>query len=380
MVPKHVLAKAADPNTAPFNNAPVGTGPFKWVERVPGDHITLAANADFYGDGPYLERLIFKYVPDLTVLYTQFRTGDIDYIGLQGITADHYEEAKKLAGPRRRRCRSPSREHRLQSRPAACSRNARCARRSTTAWTSRASSRRSTTGCRRQTESFLPQQSWAFNPDLPKHEYNPEKAKKLLDAAGWKPGSDGVREKNGVRLEFANSTTAGNHVREQAQQLLQQNWQEIGVKMTINNLPPAVMWGDYWMKSKFETAMVGIDFMIGPDPDATRLLRQQVDRRQGRHRAEHHAVQQRRCRQLLQEGASHVRPAKRKAIYRRCRRSSATTCPILPIFQYTLVEGTKAGLEGFRPNINVQMNSGTATIGTGRAEARSGPADRGRAG
>ena len=97
MVPKHILARAADPNTAPFNNAPVGTGPFKWVERVPGDYITLAANTDFYGEGPHLERLIIKYVPDLTVLYTQFRTGDIDYIGLQGITADHYEEATKLA-------------------------------------------------------------------------------------------------------------------------------------------------------------------------------------------------------------------------------------------------------------------------------------------
>ena len=36
IVPKHVLDKAADPNTAPFNNAPIGTGPFNWVERVAG--------------------------------------------------------------------------------------------------------------------------------------------------------------------------------------------------------------------------------------------------------------------------------------------------------------------------------------------------------
>ena len=97
IVPKHILDKEADPNTSPFNNAPIGTGPFKWVERVPGDHITLAANTDYLGDGPYLERLIFKYIPDLTVLYTQFQTGDIDYIGLQGISADHYDEAKALA-------------------------------------------------------------------------------------------------------------------------------------------------------------------------------------------------------------------------------------------------------------------------------------------
>ena len=100
-------------------------------------------------------------------------------------------------------------------------------------------------------------QSWAFNPDLPKHSYDPAKAKKILDDAGWVVGSGGVREKNGVRLEFVNSTTAGNHVREQAQQLLQQNWMEIGAKMSISNMPAAVMWGEYWMMSKFETAMVG---------------------------------------------------------------------------------------------------------------------------
>ena len=65
-----------------------------------------------------------------------------------------------------------------------------------------------------------------------------------------------MRTKNGVRLEFTNSTTAGNQLREQVQQLLQQSWQDLGIKMTIKNLPPAVMWGDYWMQSQFDTGLV----------------------------------------------------------------------------------------------------------------------------
>ncbi len=98
IVPQHILGKAADPNTAPFNNSPVGTGPFRWSERMPGDHITLVANEHFFGTGPYLERLVFRYIPDLTVLFTQFQTGAIDYTGIQGITADHYNEAMKIPG------------------------------------------------------------------------------------------------------------------------------------------------------------------------------------------------------------------------------------------------------------------------------------------
>jgi len=41
------------------------------------DYIELAANTAYYGDGPGAERLIVKYVPDLTVMYTQFKTGDL---------------------------------------------------------------------------------------------------------------------------------------------------------------------------------------------------------------------------------------------------------------------------------------------------------------
>ena len=98
IVPKHILEKVSDPNSSPFHNAPVGTGPFRWGERVPGDHIQLNAHAGYHGKGPYVERVVFKYIPDLTVLYTQFRTGQVDYTGLQGILPNFVQEAKTLKG------------------------------------------------------------------------------------------------------------------------------------------------------------------------------------------------------------------------------------------------------------------------------------------
>ncbi len=45
------------------------------------------------------------------------------------------------------------------------------------------------------TESYMPKESYYYNSDLPAHEYNVDKAKELLDQAGWKPGADGIREK-----------------------------------------------------------------------------------------------------------------------------------------------------------------------------------------
>jgi peptide/nickel transport system substrate-binding protein len=210
------------------------------------------------------------------------------------------------------------------------------------------------------TESFLPNESWAFNPDLPAHEYDPEKAKKILDDAGWMPGADGVREKNGMRLEFTNSTTAGNHTREQAQQLLQQTWGEIGAKMSINNLPPAVMWGDYWMMSKFDTAMVGIGFGIGPDPDANDFFSSKAIGAKGGTGQNTTQYSSPEVDRLLAEGAAAVDQAKRKEIYHEMQKQTRHDLPYLPIFQYKMVEGIKEGLQNFTPNVSVQENSWNA--------------------
>lgn len=355
-VPKHLFEKEADPNKASFVTKPVGTGPFSWVERVPGDHITLKAYPDYHGGGPYLERLIVKYVPDLTVLYTQFQTGDIDYIGLQGITPDHYDEAKTLKD----RVVTPVPQAFIENIAFNLGKPMfkELAVREALYW---AMDKKSIIdqiyyGLQTPTESYLPMQSWAFNPDLPKQSYDPDKAKKILDDAGWKPGADGVREKGGVRLEFTSSTTAGNHVREQAQQLLQQNWADIGAKMSISNLPPAVMWGDYWMMSKFDTTMVGIDFMVGPDPDSTDFFASKSIAAKGGGGQNTCQYESPEVDALLAEGASTIDQGKRKAAYLKMQELTRHDLPYLPIFQYAMVEGVKGKLEGFTPNVNVQEN------------------------
>ena len=168
------------------------------------------------------------------------------------------------------------------------------------------------------------------------------------------------REKNGgVRLEFTNSTTAGNHVREQAQQLLQQNWAEIGAKMTISNLPPAVMWGDYWMMSKFDSAMVGIDFMVGPDPDSTDFFASKSIGAKGRRGPEHLPVRKSSGRRIASPRvqATVDQSPSAKPPTSKCRNRPAQDLPYLPIFQYAMVQGVKSKPPGlYAPDVNVQEN------------------------
>ncbi len=60
---------------------PVGTGPFKFVEYVPGDHVTLEANPDYWEEGkPYLDGVTYKIIPDETVRLTNLQTGEVDWV------------------------------------------------------------------------------------------------------------------------------------------------------------------------------------------------------------------------------------------------------------------------------------------------------------
>ena len=64
VLPAHLLEKYPDLNRVPFNSQPVGTGPFKVVRWVRGDHIDYVANDDYFLGKPKLRRVVYRFVPD----------------------------------------------------------------------------------------------------------------------------------------------------------------------------------------------------------------------------------------------------------------------------------------------------------------------------
>ncbi|WP_159993882.1 peptide ABC transporter substrate-binding protein [Roseomonas sp. 18066] len=357
VVPKHLLAAAADPNTAPFNGAPVGTGPFRWDRRVPGDHIQLAANEKYFGKGPFLERAILKYVPDMTALYAQFRTGQVDAIIGTGIPANFVPEAEKLPGRRITRTSSGSLEVLMPNlgQPALADKAVRQALYA-------GINKKGIIdvifyGLHKPTESFAPQESWVYNADLPAHRFDLAAANAILDKAGWARGANGMRAKDGVPLAFDISTTTGNALREQSQQLLLQDWSKMGVAAKVNNMPAAVIWGEFYVRSKFQTLLVGTGFRSGIDPDPSNRFASNAIPVKGGSGGNYMQWENAEADRIMVEAQATFDTARRKALYLRLQEIVREELPILPVYQYVTAEGTKSNLMGYAPNINARQNT-----------------------
>ena len=66
--------------TNPANQSPIGTGPFKFVEAKLGSYCKLEANPDYYGDGPYLDGVIYNFIPDETTAMTAMEAGEAGWM------------------------------------------------------------------------------------------------------------------------------------------------------------------------------------------------------------------------------------------------------------------------------------------------------------
>ncbi|SLN24153.1 ABC transporter substrate-binding protein [Oceanibacterium hippocampi] len=81
ILPKHIYDKA-DPSKVREVNAPIGTGPFKFVNWERGSHLMLERNPDYWDAGkPGIDQLIVRFIPDTGARVVAFETGELDLAG-----------------------------------------------------------------------------------------------------------------------------------------------------------------------------------------------------------------------------------------------------------------------------------------------------------
>jgi len=277
ILPKHILGSVTPKalNTHDFLTAPtVCSGVFKFVRWDKGQQVVLARNDSYWAGAAHLDQYILKVVTDAVVLAQQLKTGELD---TGQPDASQFDNLKTVTTITASSFINPGFVYYLfnldpDKAPSKIFGDKNVRKALHTALDRTAMARAVYFGQAVPADSVLPPTTWAYNAGVtPKYSYSKAAAEKLLDDAGWAKGSDGIRAKGGVRMSFEINTNAGNKVRENLIQVIQQQWKDIGVEATPRSIAFPTLVTQLRSIHTFQVILLGIAFG-DTDPDETTLF------------------------------------------------------------------------------------------------------------
>jgi peptide/nickel transport system substrate-binding protein len=219
-----------------FSRHPIGSGPFRFVSQVQDEDVQLERNSDYFAGAPAIKTLHFRIVPDAIVRALELRKGSAD-LEMSSLSPDLIPVL----------VRRPSLS--LSQRPGTNFaylginlEDSLLARREIRQALALATDREALVkfllhGQARVAAGILPPNHWAYEPNIAQYPADADRAGKLLDAAGFPRGTDGVR----FRLTLKTSTE------EQARLIgaaLQEQWRRVGIDLEIRPLEFATLLSD----------------------------------------------------------------------------------------------------------------------------------------
>jgi peptide/nickel transport system substrate-binding protein len=238
ILPSHIL-RGKSLNSDPWWDAPFGTGPFRVKEFRRGQYVLSERNGLYWRRDesgaklPYLERIVFKMMPDQTVLITQLKAGEI-----QIAYTIPYPAAPQIAALPDMKIvenRFLSWQYLAFNFKGPASLRDIAVRQAIATAINKASIAKALGGYPFPVKSVVLPAHWYYDPSAPDYPFNAEKAGQMLDAAGYRKGGDGVRIKDGERLSYRFVAQAGLTADELAQQVIIANLKAVGIEAQADN-------------------------------------------------------------------------------------------------------------------------------------------------
>ena len=328
------------------NETPVGSGPMVIKELVANDHATLVRNENYnrrapgsdHDGGSYLDEIDFKFVPEAATRATTLESGETQLIHnippqnlprFEGSSAYTVLKPAYVGTPR-----FTALNVKIFPTDDIAVRKAIEFATNKDAIVNNSYKGVGTAAYAPLTQGILP--NTALKSLYP---YDQAQAKKLLDDAGWKAGSDGIRSKDGKRLQLVINAIDFGSGPDTYIQLLQAQWREVGIdaqiktqarapwyednyKCTTNAIPLFLRSGDWdGMFALFHSSMIGTNFNFSCYSNAD------VDK-------------------LLTDGKTETNPDKRKAIYLQAEQKVMEDAVFLPMVDELSIWGFKSNVSG----------------------------------
>jgi len=248
MLPEHILnpvfQKDGTLDNAAWNKAPtVGAGPFVFAEWQSGSFLRFVRNDKFWGKKASLDEIFVRIVPDDAAQVAALKTGDGDLgifisypdippleqagVKIVSVNSGYSEGLYFNMGEKG----NPALKDVLVRQALAYA-------------IDRDKISKDLLLGKTKPGATLWDNMPYVDPSLKPYPFDPAKAKSLLDQAGWVMGSDGVREKNGVKLDLRYGTTTRD-VRQSAQAIIQQELASVGVKVELLNYDSDIFFASY---------------------------------------------------------------------------------------------------------------------------------------
>ncbi len=266
ILPKHLL-EGQDITKSPLARNPVGTGPFKFREWRAGDKIILSYNPDYFEGRPYLNDYVYLIKPDQATMFLELKAGNIDRMGLTPQQYKRQTEYPKFQNTFNK-YKYVSFSYTYLGYNLEDQRFAD--RRVRQALTYAINKKEIVDGVlmglgQEATGPYKPG-TWFSNPDVPRFDYDPAKAKALLAEAGWRPNAEGILEKDGKPFEFTILTNQGNDLRVRTAEIIQRRLRDVGILVKIRTVEWAAFLKEFIDKGRFEAVLLG--WTTGQDPDS----------------------------------------------------------------------------------------------------------------
>ena len=266
VLPRHLL-EGKDITKSDFARNPIGMGPFTLTRWSSGQEVVLDYNKDYFEGRPYLDRYVYKIIPDSATMFLELQSGGIDMMGLTPIqftkqtnTPFFKKNFQKFRYP------VPSYTYLGFNLKHPFFKDKRVRQAIAYAIDKKEIVDVVLLGLGRPSTGPYVPDVWYYNPNVKKYDYDIEKSKALLNEAGWSDtDKDGIIDKDGKPFEFTILTNMGNSLRENTATIIQWRLRKVGIKVRIRLLEWSTFINEFIDKRRFEAVILG--WSMGFDPD-----------------------------------------------------------------------------------------------------------------
>jgi len=311
ILPEHVL-KGEDLLNTKYSRAPLGAGPYKLVEWTPGSQIVLTANPDFFEGKAYIDRLVYRMIPDLSTQFLELKAGNLDFMDLTPLQYLYQTSGPGWDG-------SFNKFQYLASGYTFLGFNmnhpffkdVRVRQAIDFAIDRRELVEGVLYGLGVAANGPYKPGTWQYDEEIKPRPYDPAKARELLAEAGWADtDGDGVLDKDGKPFAFSIITNQGNTQRIKTGVILQQRLGDIGIRVSLRTVEWAAFIKEFIDKGRFDATILGWNIL--EDPDIFSVWHSSMAVAGGLNFTRYKNP---RLDELLERGRRMVVPAERKPVY-----------------------------------------------------------------